>query len=131
VRDGDGGGDRGRTELIARWGRWRPLRDAEARAAVAAWSAVLGVAQQVRLERISRFQVTDHQGRRGCGLVGVVHDAHAACIYHSRALTTEDLVHELLHVAHPAWSEEAVVLETRRLLAGERASEMVAISVSA
>ena len=131
MRDGDSGGERRRSGLIARWGRWRPLRDAEAREAAAAWGAVLGVAQQVRLERISRFQVTDHHGRRGCSLVGVVHDAHAACIYHSRALTAEDLVHELLHVAHPEWSEEAVVLETRRLLAGDGRSEAEAISASA
>ena len=39
-----------------------------------------------------------------------------AIIYHDRPLTEEDIVHELLHVKHPEWSEEQVNSETKRLL---------------
>jgi hypothetical protein len=46
----------------------------------------------------------------------VVWDDETARIYHTRALTGEDLVHELLHVAQPAWSEEEVVRATARVL---------------
>jgi len=78
--------------------------------------ARLGVRQPVRLERISPHQVVDHSGRRGRSLVGVSYDEHEARIYHTRALTLDDLVHELLHVAHPEWGEADVVSETERLL---------------
>ena len=84
-------------------------------AIVAAWRAFLGITQMVVTERISRFQVTGESGRAGAALIGVTFDAHRATIYHTRALTVEDLIHELLHVAHPTWSEEHVVYETARL----------------
>lgn len=127
--DGLERGERERSGLIARWGRWNALGDAAAVKAATAWRAYLGVNQVVCLERISRFQVTDHHGRCGHTLVGVVYDTHTACIYHTRALTTEDLVHELLHVAYPSWSEAEVVAETHRLLTpvpGAGAGETIA-----
>jgi hypothetical protein len=99
--------------------RYRRLTEAAALQAVEAWRQALGVCQSVRLERISRRQVTDHTGRNGCGLVGVSCDEQTACIYHTRTLTVEDIVHELLHVAHPGWSEAEVVAETARLLRWE------------
>jgi hypothetical protein len=71
----------------------------------------------VSLEGVDWRQVTDESGRRGCSLVGVVYDRETACIKHTRALTADDVVHELLHVAHPDWSEAAVVAETERLFA--------------
>ena len=37
-----------------------------------------------------------------------------AIIYHDRPLTEEDIVHELLHVKHPEWSEEQVNSETKQ-----------------
>ena len=37
-------------------------------------------------------------------------------IYHSRQLTEEDIVHELLHVTNPEWSEDQVNEETTNLL---------------
>lgn len=74
--------------------------------------ACLGIRQAVRTVRISRFQVTDERGRPGAGLIGVVFDARLATIYHTRALTGEDVLHELLHVAHPTWTEAAVVQAT-------------------
>jgi hypothetical protein len=86
------------------------------RTALAAWRDYLQVHQDVRTERINRFQVTGEDGRPGAELVGVVHDPAAATIYHTRALTAEDLVHELLHVARPHWSEGQVVHETTRLM---------------
>jgi hypothetical protein len=103
-------------ELVQRWGRRRRLSDAQARLAVDEWRGVLGVRHGVRLERIRHYEVTNERGRLGCSLVGVVCDAEAACIYHTRALTTEDLIHELLHVVQPSWREEEVVRETERLL---------------
>lgn len=102
--------------LRVRWGSRRRLTDAEALQAVVEWRLALGVMQEVRLVRVDRNQVTDHQGRRGCSLVGVVYDAHSATIYHTRALMAEDLVHELLHVRHSEWTEQQVVAQTERLL---------------
>src|SRR5260221_11167932 len=88
-----------------------PLR---LRAAIASLRHDLGICQAVRTERISRFQVTDERGRPGAALIGVVFDAERATIYHTRTLTAEDVLHELLHVAHPSWSEAAVVRATTR-----------------
>lgn len=104
--------------IIRRWGRWRRLSDSEAMRAVEAWRAALGVRQQVALVRVHRRQVTDDRGRTGCSLVGVVYNQEAAWIYHTRALMAEDIVHELLHAAHPLWGEAAVVAETDRILRG-------------
>lgn len=98
------------------WGRRRRLDDREARSAAEAWRARLGVRQHVHLERISPRQVGDISGRSGLSLVGVTYDEGEARIYHTRALTLDDLVHELLHVAHPDWEEAKVVSETERLL---------------
>ena len=108
---------REKTARAARWSRWRRLTPAEARLAVEYWRGELGVAHSVRLERIRCHQVTNEQGAAGCSLVGVVCGAETACIYHTRALTPEDIIHELLHVANPGWPETSVVLETDRLFA--------------
>ena len=108
--------------LRRRWGRWRRLSDAEAHTAAEQWRAALRVRQTVKLDRINRHQVMDERGRRGCGLVGVVYNEETARICHTRALIAEDLVHELLHVAHPSWTEDQVVSETNRLLASARGS---------
>lgn len=84
---------------------------------LAVWTQRLDIRCPVRLERTSIWHVTGENGRRGCSLVGVVLAPHEACIVHTRRLTQEDIVHELLHVAHPEWGEAAVILETARLLA--------------
>jgi hypothetical protein len=86
----------------------------ELRTLIDDWREYLEISQVVRTERIDRFQVTDERGRPGAGLIGVVFDAHHASIYHTRTLTPEDVLHELLHVAHPTWSEAAVVRATTR-----------------
>ncbi len=103
----------------------QPMTDAEADDCIAKWVAILALAVPIRHERISIWQVTGESGRPGCGLVGVYCDDAAgdaekesvACILHTRRLTEEDIVHELLHVAHPAWSEGQVVGETAHLAA--------------
>jgi hypothetical protein len=110
LRQGEGDG--------VSWSRTRRLDGAEVAGTIAFWRGRLGIGQRVGCERISPFQVTSASGRPGCGLVGVVYDAGAATIYHTRALTAEDIVHELLHVAHPPWTEAMVVAETERLLRG-------------
>lgn len=92
------------------------MNDAEARRVAEAWRHRLGVRQPVYLERISRYQVIDSTGRAGRSLVGVSYNDREARIYHTRSLTVDDLVHELLHVAHPDWQEAQVVSETERLL---------------
>lgn len=42
-----------------------------------------------------------------------------ACIYHDRLLNEEDILHELLHVKNPDWSEDQVNAETEKLLKEE------------
>lgn len=95
--------------------RGRHIPGLQLASVLAAWREFLAVSQVVDTERISPFQVTGESGRVGCALIGVVFDASRATIYHTRPLTTEDLIHELLHVAHPLWSEAHVVHETERL----------------
>lgn len=48
--------------------------------------------------------------------VSADHNNKSAIIYHDRQLTEEDVVHELLHVKYPDWSEDQVNLETEKLL---------------
>ena len=43
-----------------------------------------------------------------------------AMIYHDRSLTDEYVVHELLHVKYPKWSEDQVNIETKKLLKQRR-----------
>jgi len=43
------------------------------------------------------------------------HNTKTATIYHDRELTERDIIHELLHVKYPEWSE-AQVNETEELL---------------
>ena len=98
------------------WSRRRRLRPAEHDAVIAFWRSYLEIPQEVRAERISPYQVTNERGRSGSSLVGVSHDETLAIIYHTHALTGEDIIHELLHVAHPDWPEETVVRETGRMV---------------
>ena len=50
--------------------------------------------------------------------VGIVpnKETKKAVIYHDRPLTEEYVVHELLHVKNPDWSEEQVNIETEEQL---------------
>jgi hypothetical protein len=46
-----------------------------------------------------------------------------ACIYHDRPLNREYIVHELLHVKYPDWSEDRVNAETKKLLSQNKEDE--------
>jgi len=50
--------------------------------------------------------------------IGIEADHHdgIATIYHDRPLTDEYIVHELLHVKYPDWSEDQVNAETEKIL---------------
>lgn len=78
---------------------------------VALWQRRLGLEEYViSCERVSIFQVADDFCSVGNSFVGVCadHAARTAIIYHTRQLHEEDIVHELLHVRYPSWSEEQV-----------------------
>ena len=83
------------------------------------WRRSLGIeAQAVRIERISRMQVTDEEGKPGAGLVGIVVDTelNEAVIVTTRALRDDDVVHELTHLTNPELDHPQVDRETSRLL---------------
>jgi hypothetical protein len=90
-------------ELIARWQRRLDLNE-----------------YAIRSERVSVFAVCDELCRVGNSLVGILadHERREAVIFHTRRLSAEDVVHELLHLRHPDWSEREVNAETTRLLGG-------------
>lgn len=101
----------------------RMRSDQTTRSMLAGWQARLGLASyRIELERISIFSVCDELCRVGNSLVGVVcdHERRRATIFHTRRLTCADVVHELLHVRHPSWSEAEVVTETDQILAADR-----------
>lgn len=69
---------------------------------------------QIRCERISIHQVCDDECKRGHEFVGI-HTDHTngtACLYHTRNLHLDDLIHELLHVKYPLWTEEEINTQT-------------------
>lgn len=49
------------------------------------------------------------------GIIGKQEELNGT-IYHDRPLTEEDVVHELLHIKYPDWSEDQVNIETEKLL---------------
>jgi hypothetical protein len=78
---------------------------------LAMWQYRLGLEDYaISCERVSIFQVADDFCSVGNSFVGVCadHAARTAVIYHTRQLREEDVVHELLHVRYPSWSEEQV-----------------------
>jgi hypothetical protein len=92
---------------------------------VSRWRARLGLDQyEIRLERVSLFAVCDELCRVGNSLVGIRadHDRREAVIFHTRRLTEEDVVHELLHLRHPEWSEQQVIARTASLIGRQGAS---------
>ena len=83
------------------------------------WQEKLKISQySIYCERISKFQVSNDFFERGHEFVGIStdHQTFQACLYHTRKLKTADIVHELLHVKYPQWSEEQVNNETKRLM---------------
>lgn len=69
-------------------------------------------------ERISIWQVCDEACSVGGSFCGVHIDRQRklATIHHTRRINEEDVLHELLHVRYPDWSESQVQAETLRLL---------------
>ena len=55
--------------------------------------------------------------------VQVDRDTRIATIYHDRDLTEEDIVHELLHVKYPDWTEDQVNKQTEKWLKKEQVKE--------
>jgi hypothetical protein len=92
---------------------WQELKRVDE--AIIHWQQVLGLADYtITAEHISLFQVSDNYCAVGYSLVGVEsdHRKKKACIYYTRRLTEEDIVHELLHVRYPLWTEEQVNIAT-------------------
>ena len=87
---------------------------------IAEWSRYLSIERRVVTRRIPFRHVTGPEGRPGCSLVGIVLDEHEPCIYHTRRLREDDIVHELLHLANPHWTEEQVNSHTEWLLRRKR-----------
>jgi hypothetical protein len=86
---------------------------------IALWQRRLGLEDYfITTERVSVFQVSDDFCAVGNSLVGVCADqaAKTAIIYHTRQIRQEEVVHELLHVRFPFWSEDEVNNMTVKLL---------------
>jgi hypothetical protein len=98
---------------------YRPGKSARVQLAalIRAWQLRLGVRSlEARILAIDPLQVTGEDGLPGVELVGVVIERRRFTIVHTRPLDESDVVHELLHVAHPDWPHELVELWTDRLL---------------
>ena len=85
------------------------------------WQALLGISDWVILfEPISENQVVDESEGNTSGheFVGIQINfkKQIGTIYHTRKLNEDDIVHELLHVAFPIWSEEKVNFWTDLLI---------------
>lgn len=93
--------------------------DGDSESCLAFWKAILNLsAINVVFHRISIFQVCDECCKPGKNFVGVTYKQgeSRAVIHHTCKLTEEDILHELLHVKFPNWSEERVVRATDELL---------------
>lgn len=85
------------------------------------WIDVLGLkGWTITTEAIDKKSVIYEEGvpESDQYFVGVEIDREKmmACIYHDRPLNDEYVVHELLHVKYPDWSEDQVNAETDRLI---------------
>ena len=85
------------------------------------WQALLGISDWVILfEPISENQVVDESEGNTSGheFVGIQINLKKkiGTIYHTRKLNEDDIVHELLHVRFPIWSEEKVNFWTDLLI---------------
>lgn len=72
----------------------------------------------IKAERISPSQVCNDHHKRGISFVGICtdHEKCEATLYHTRKLEIDDLIHELLHVKYPLWTENEINKETQRIL---------------
>lgn len=89
------------------------------------WKALLGLkGWTITTEAIDKKSVVydpeiPEEGRYYVG-VHVDRDTCIATIYHDRDLTEEDIIHELLHVKYPYWTEDQVNFQTTLYLAETR-----------
>ncbi len=89
------------------------------------WKAVLGLkGWTITTEAIDKKSVVydpeiPEEDRYYVG-VHVDRDTCIATIYHDRDLTEEDIIHELLHVKYPDWTEDQVNFQTTLYLAETR-----------
>lgn len=77
------------------------------------WQFLLGISHWAILcEPIDEMQVLDdlYGTMPGNEFVGIAIDfaTETGVIYHTRPLNDDDIVHELLHVRYPEWSEQKV-----------------------
>ena len=82
------------------------------------WQRKLGLMDwYIVTEAIDDAQVTYPDDLHGedRSFVGVHIAPPKAIIYHSRELREDDIIHELLHIAHPKWSEDRVQERTEEL----------------
>ena len=85
------------------------------------WKAILGLEEwSIVTEAIEKKSVVYEGGVPAWDryFVGVTPDpkSKTATIYHDRDLIEEDIAHELLHIAHPNWTEEQVNAVTKALI---------------
>ena len=90
-------------------------REKEVRSWIKKWKSIFKITNRILVKQISRWNVIDENNKRGASLVGVTSNKNSSTIFHTRKLTEEDIIHELLHVAHPDWEEEKVRRETLSL----------------
>ena len=97
------------------------------------WQRYLGLDHwKITTIKISRNQVCDENCRTGLSFVGVIpdHENLHAEIYHTRKMTAEDIVHELLHVKYPKWTEDQVNHKTDKILQDKRISRRKSVKVT-
>lgn len=85
------------------------------------WKSFLGIKKWlISCESISEMQVVDALAHDTCGheFVGISinFDKKIGIIHHTRPLKEDDIIHELLHVRYPKWSEKKVNLITNLLM---------------
>ena len=78
-----------------------------------AWQVLLDISHwSISLNPIDEMQVVDdlNDGNPGNEFVGIAIDFknRKGIIYHTRPLLEDDIIHELLHVRFPDWSEQKV-----------------------
>lgn len=73
---------------------------------------------RISLQRIAENQVCDDDLNTGIEFVGIYtdHKKFKAFLFYTRELRLDDIVHELLHVKYPDWSDDQVTLETEKII---------------
>lgn len=84
------------------------------------WKDRLGISYwNIVCQQIDEMQVTDiwFDNTPGHEFVGICIDKETSSgvIFHTRALNEDDIIHELLHVRYPNWSEQKVEVWTNVL----------------